>query len=253
MKKSVLAALGLALISSSAALAADPFDRKGGSTKEVRVETAAERSWTGLWLGAFGGYTITNTELSLDSVHNFGPEPVHTNWGGLDGLGGEGFFGEAQVGFDKQVGERFVIGALGGVGISNSETTISGPGGMGVLSVQEDISYLVGGRLGYLVNRDNMVYVAGGYRWVDVGITGDGDSIEETFEGLFGEVGLESHIGGNAYLRVAGRYTAFDDKTFSDRDGALDNCWNELNVEPGKLEAMVGLTFKLGGGNFKFD
>jgi opacity protein-like surface antigen len=252
MKNSVLAALALALLSSSAALAADPFDRGSkGSTKEA-VVSSADRSWSGLWLGAFGGYTITNTELGLDHVRQGDGGTDRFNLGGLDGLGGEGFFGEAQVGFDKQVGERFVIGVLGGVGISNSETTISGPGGVGVASIQEDISYLVGGRLGYLVNRDNMVYVAGGYRWVDVDITGGHETIEETFEGLFGEVGLESHIGGNAYLRVAGRYTAFDDRTFSSREGD-ESCWNELNVEPGKLEAMVGLTFKLGGGDFKFD
>jgi len=249
MKNSILGGFAALLLSGSAVVAADAYDRKAGSNvKEVKIETASEKSWTGIWLGAFGGYGISNTELSLDHVYGDG-SPGY-NKGKVDGLGGEGLFGELQLGADKQIGQ-FVVGVYGFVGMSGSETTFN-IGGVGeVASVEEQFGWGGAIRIGKLLNSNNLLYVAGGYREVDVDINIIGNPTqEETFSGFFGEVGLESRltsISDNAYLRIAGRYTVFDDKTWSGKSGASDPCWDELNADPGKLEVMGGLLFKVGG------
>ena len=249
MQKIFAAVVALALTSGAAA-AADAYDKKGASVKDVKIETTAEKSWTGIWLGAFGGYTMTNTELSLDHFSDYGDK--HENRGKVDGLGGEGLFGEVQLGVDKQIG-RLVVGAYGFLGESNSKTTFSdGDGGRG--SVKEKFGWGAAGRAGLLVNNNNLVYLAAGYRQLDTEIEiTDSDSLKQTWDGYFGELGLESRltsISDNAYFRLAGRYTVFDDKKYS---WGNDHCWDELKADPGKLEIMGGLLFKVGGDRVNLD
>lgn len=247
MKRFALAAMTAALMSSGA-YAADVYSK--GSLKDTEVAVEASRTWTGLWLGAFGGYSMNNTELSLNSFHDNGDKSL--NKGRLDGLGGEGLFGEVQAGYDRQIG-RLVVGCYGGVNFSGAETEASGKGAS--LKIEEDIAYLAACRFGALLNKDTLVYVAGGYRWQDVDITvtdGASKTFTEDFDGFLGEVGLETRISGGLFGRLAARYTAFDDKNWSDRAGAEDNCWNELNADPGKLEIMAGITYKFGTGERGF-
>lgn len=244
MKFSIgLAASVAALIVSGGVSAAD-LGSRGGSLKDDGVYS--EKSWTGLWLGAFGGYGISNTELGLDHVYTYG-DGGRENLGKVNGLGGEGLFGEVQLGLDKQIG-RLVIGVYGIAGLSASETTFHAEGSE-IGSIEEKFSWGGALRIGALLNKNNMAYIAGGYREVEVDINFAGSpTVEETFTGFFGEAGLESRltdVSDNAYLRIAARYTAFNDKTWSNR-GVDDNCWEELNADPGKLEVMVGISYKLG-------
>lgn len=246
MNRTILAALAVALMSSTAVVAADVNGRS--STKDATVNANIDKSWTGIWVGAFAGYGMSNTDFSLD--HFNGEESK--NRGHVSGLGGEGFIGEAQIGFDKQLNDRIVAGIYGGVSLSNSKST-AGISGLSA-EIEEDLGYFGAARVGYLLNKDNMVYLGGGYRWMDADLTVTQGSTSETVgvdqEGFFGELGLESRLTDRLALRAFGRYTLLDETKYRDGD---DDCFNQLTVEPAKFEAMLGITYKLGGGSWNFN
>ena len=67
---------------------------------------AAAYNWTGCYVGAGGGYGMSNQEIAVfrDGGVPFGPPNDN---------GGRGWFGTVQVGCDYQVGSNIVIGAFG--------------------------------------------------------------------------------------------------------------------------------------------
>lgn len=237
-------AISAAVFLSASPLLASDLNGKG-STKDVFGNTvSAEQSWTGLWAAALGSYSMSNTELSLDHFRDTGEEVRKRNLGKVDGLGGEGFGGRAQIGFDKQFGS-VVVGAWGGASISNSESTLSD--GDDRYTIEEQESYEAAIRAGILLGqaRHTLLYVAGGHTWTNAEVSGpEGLNEEFDLEGWFGEIGIESRIANNTYLRGAGRYTAYDD--FTAAKWGNDDCWNEINADPGKLEFMAGVVFKFG-------
>lgn len=242
------------LVSVAALLAAVPASagdlaKRGAETKAASelpvpdIRSTDNHSWTGIWFGALAGYGISNSELSLDSFENGGSKRTHE--GSVDGFGGEGFDGHLQIGFDKQIGDRAVVGLFGEAKFSNSESEVK-VGNATALTVDEGNTYLAMARAGYLLNAHNMLYVAGGYFWnVDTEIQISGaDTIKQDFQGLVGEVGFESRIADNVYARLAGRYYAAETETLK---WGNDTCWDELDIDAGKLEVMVGVTMKMGG------
>lgn len=263
-----LSVAALALLIATPALAGGLDDGKRGvETKGLpapALQSTDDHSWTGLWLGAYGGYGMSNSELSLD---NFLDQNGSPNGTGIDGIGvrktpvgsvdgfwGEGLTGQLQIGFDKQIGDRLLVGVFGGAKLSGGESDVS-IAGKTDLTVEEGNTYFGMARVGYLLNAHNLLYVAGGYFWnvdTEIKIAGTpGETIKQDFQGLVGEVGFESRIAENVYARLAGRYYAADTETLKfDHSTSTQDCWDELDIDAGKLEVMVGLSFKLNG--FKY-
>lgn len=242
-KSSLIVATAAFLLSSSALSASDLNGK--GSTKDFFGNPASvEQSWTGLWAAALGSYSMSNTELSLDHFRAKGDEVAKDTLGSVNGLGAEGFGGRAQIGFDKQVGS-FVAGAWVGASISNSESELRA--GDDTFTIEEQESYEAAIRAGILLGqaRHTLLYVAGGHTWTNAELSGpEGLRADFDLEGWFGEIGVESRIANNTYLRAAGRYTAYDD--FTAAKWGNEDCWNEINADPGKLEFMAGVVFKVG-------
>lgn len=251
-----------ALLMAGPALAGDLEPKRGS----VPTPTAAEpfqstddHSWTGLWFGAFAGYGISNSELTKELFFDKEGTDLSFAKTEVDGFGGEGFLGQLQAGFDKQLGDRIVAGVFGGVSFSAAESSASTRFGpdvpenpfKGKLTVEEGDTYFGGARVGYLVNKHNLVYVAGGYFWnIDTEVSINDESKEFDFEGWFGEVGFESRIAENVYARLSGRYYWGEEEQLAGRNGPDDSPWNDVHVDPGKLEIMAGLSFKLNGLKF---
>lgn len=237
----------------------------------VQSEGSAE-AWTRVWGGVLGGYGMTKTDVEAAEYGDFGPsEGEGDELSGtqklfsqfFDGIGGEGFFGEAQLGVDKQFG-RAVIGVYGLVALSNSKSELGGGGrdnpefefvSIDSASIEQGLSYGVGLRGGYAMSNKAMGYVAGGYRWTefefdggDVFTDSEGKSEKwsDTLSGPFVETGLEGKMTNALGWKVFGRYTFYDDVKFSDRDDPEDNCWGELKFMPGELQLGAGLTYSLG-------
>ncbi len=253
-----LSVAALALLIATPALAGGLDDGKRGvETKGLpapALQSTDDHSWTGLWLGAYAGYGMSNSELELFEIDTTPAPGTKESGGRVDGFGGEGFTGQLQIGFDKQIGDRLLVGVFGGAKLSGGESEV-GKDGNTVLTVEEGNTYFGMARVGYLLNAHNLLYVAGGYFWnvdTEIKIAGNqGETIKQDFQGLVGEVGFESRIAENVYARLAGRYYAADTETLTfGRDGASDDCWDELDIDAGKLEVMVGLSFKLNG--FKY-
>jgi hypothetical protein len=263
-----LSVAALALLIATPALAGGLDDGKRGvETKGLpapALQSTDDHSWTGLWLGAYGGYGMSNSELSLDNffdqsggANGTGIDGIgvkKTPVGSVDGFGGEGLTGQLQIGFDKQIGDRLLVGVFGGAKLSGGESDVSIDGKTD-LTVEEGNTYFGMARVGYLLNAHNLLYVAGGYFWnvdTEIKIAGTpGETIKQDFQGFVGEVGFESRIAENVYARLAGRYYAADTETLKfDHSKADQDCWDELDIDAGKLEVMVGLSFKLNG--FKY-
>ena len=91
----------------------------------------------------------------------------------LDGIGGEGVFGELTVGYDYLVSPRFLVGALADVHYSNIETTTEIPALPLDAEVSDTYGFDVGLRAGYLFTPTTLGYLLGGYAWqeaeLDVG------------------------------------------------------------------------------------
>jgi opacity protein-like surface antigen len=226
--KRFLIALGLSTALIGAAQAADVHSKKGSLKDEPRAAALPEptypeerANWDRIWSAVVAGYSMVNTEVEISKTETFSL---------VDGLGAEGFFGEVQIGVDKQLGP-VVLGVFGAVAYSDASFSAMG----GTLEVQENESYLVMGRVGVPIGKASLVYVAGGYRWANFEVT-QGGSGDKTVGGLVGETGLESKINSVLGWKAFVRYTDFEDVK-------IDDC---LKLKGDELQAGVGLTISLG-------
>lgn len=250
------------------AFAADPYDR--GSLKDGGYEAQPTRNWSGLWLGALGGYQIANDKLKANEEWHC-EDYAYSNGVSLDGLGQQGLFGEIQVGYDRQVSERLVAGVFGGLNISGgkfsvdasaSETIhgVTNSEGVNLLSFEQKWGGVIGPRLGYLTSPSTMFYVAGGWAFGELGkVKSDGKDVftkangfshdqETSLSGVFGEVGMETQLTGDLYLKVAGRYTKYSaiDLVSESTGDVTEGASVHATLDHDALAGMVGLTYKFG-------
>lgn len=269
--KNATAVSALALFfAASPALAADILG--GGKGDPAGAEYQAPRSWSGPWIGVVGGLSFFNTETTFrDDDYDFDGvkkvwvhDPSDSDSLNIDGLGAEGLFGEVQIGYDHQVGTRLIIGALGGVNLSDAEFSASANNGTNkVFDVSADYEWggIIGGRLGYLKSLDTMFYVAGGWAYAQLGDTvgnvggkpsGDFVLSGPELNGWFGEVGMETRVSDNVFLTVAGRYTDYGSETLAEfgtlnPNGTGNDDVQSIEIDTDSLSVMVGLKAKFGG------
>lgn len=214
MKNSVLAALALALLSSSAAFAADPFDKRGGGSKDVAV-AAADKPWQGPYVAIGGGYRWHNWDSlkqAICTTSMSGPDIVQ-DWTGTeeeceDQSGhqdydvveaahdedADSWIATGRLGHDWQ-SDRVVFGVFGEANWLDASTAHF-----------TDTEFLYGGgaRLGYLLNDRLLAYINAGIELTD-------------YSGL--DTKVDPFLGGGLELLLAdgwsvageGRYTFADD------------------------------------------
>ncbi|MDF2369200.1 MAG: outer membrane beta-barrel protein [Rhizobiaceae bacterium] len=108
--------------------------------------------WTGFKVGASVGAGAL--------VHD-----VDVAGGGFNfnGIGGEGIFGDINIGYDHQFNDRFVGGIQIAGRYCNMQTELNVFGGSGDITADYGIDVLA--RLGMLVGDRSLAYVIGGYSW----------------------------------------------------------------------------------------
>jgi len=269
---SILALAAGFFIASGPASASDLF---GSAPDDPGYAQQPARSWSGIWIGALGGYQIGNSELNFDAKEIQGEDKgqdARVPLGGLeesfdldiDGLGQQGLFGELQLGYDQQVTQRIVVGVFGGFNLNNAEFSIDASSfnawddpqseSANILSFNQEWGGVLGARVGVLKSPDTMFYVAGGWAFGELSqVTSEGAKVFENQEtdmnGWFGELGMETRVYNNIYLTVAGRYTDYSAITLDSESGSCgaDTCSYALELDKDDLSAMVGLKAKLGG------
>ena len=183
----------------------------------IEAPVEAGYNWSGFYVGAGIGVGANVSELS--SVFLPGVS--------LDGLGGEGVFGELTIGYDYMVAPRFLLGALADAHYSNIETKLEIPalGGLDA-SASDTYGFDVGVRAGYLLTPSTLGYLLGGYAWqkgeLDVSGTGFGGGIDAERDGYFVGVGVETAIASNWTLKTEYRFTQFGTDNVLEELGAPD-------------------------------
>lgn len=185
-------------------------------------------SWSGVYIGAFGGMDNSATELGLG-----GPGGI-----GLDGISARGMSYGFVGGVDYQLpGMPIIIGIGGEYAWSNSDFNITfGPAT--VLTAGFDDSWMIFGRVGLDMGRV-MPYVLAGYTEADVFAAIPvipGAKAGTTLEGWVVGGGVEMRIAGGLLLGAEYKYSMFDTLTIGGPGG--------LTVDTDRHELRATLKYK---------
>ena len=209
-------------------------------------------SWTAFWIGGGFGYGFVNHELGADYIGDNLDAGAR-----LSGIGGEGWMGRIGGGYDYQFdSSEFVVGIFGDYTFSDIDTKATlgidtgigdGPALSAGYKIETENSWFVGGRVGYLVNPDTLIYGLVGYSEIDfkargfLEICGDGcqrDGLRYgwTQGGIAWGGGVETKITENITAKLEYRYQDLDRKTiFAGRDvfddGDLIRAYVDTNVQ----------------------
>jgi outer membrane immunogenic protein len=230
MQKTLAAATVAALIGvAGAANAADVYSR-GGSLKDGPIFAPAS-SWTGFYIGlGVGGGDIDSHIIGTD------------NAGGranLDGLGGDGFLGRAQVGYDYQLGSRWLAGIFFDYDLANLTSSFNSTGQLTDVHANLKESWTAGGRLGYLLFPNTLTYVLAGYSEARFDLSSGFNN--DTFSGYTLGSGVEFQIAGNWYAKGEYRFTQYEKQT------VFSNGVVTVTDEPRENTIVSSLIYKFGG------
>lgn len=190
MKNMVFGALG-ALVIGTPVVAADLVV----ADTSPLLSSESIYDWSGFHFGIGGGRGLVVHDLST---------PIFGGLG-LDGIGGEGVFGQASAGYDFVFSNGIVLGAEVSGRYGNIETSldVAGipfllPGGFNA-DVTAEYGFDIIGRLGYSVTPNTLAYVLGGYSW-------------QRFELTSSAPGLATNWNSGGYVLGVGTETAIKDK-----------------------------------------
>jgi len=227
------------------------------------ISTANAHDWTGVYIGIGGGYGAAVQELSFSNGPEFAPPPAFA--ASLDGLGADGGFFTLGAGADYQIDRQFLIGAFFDYDWMSMETEL----GLGVsspidlsarASLEVEDMWSVGGRLGYLLTHDTLLFVSAGYSRANVsdltfnvsGLGGGVVAAVGSFDGYFIGGGAELKITEALSLKAEYRYTDLDGETirlFPGTGLAEINDFVRTELDPDIQTARLSLAYRFGLGH----
>lgn len=188
--------------------------------------------WTGCYVGAHVGMSSTVTTADFGGFAT------------IDGFGTEGAAGGITAGCDKQI-DKVVVGVWGDYTWHDQEFSISSPyvGALAALSLDDQWS--IGGRAGYLVTPDALVYGLVGYTRASYGSLtspafGASMSVPD-FAGIIVGGGAELALGSGWSMDARYTYTKLDSET-------VDIGGFPLGLDPSIHTVRVGAAYR-----FNFD
>jgi outer membrane immunogenic protein len=118
----------------------------------------------------------------------------------------------AAVGYDFELGQTLVVGAIAGINGSSVKKCDSGycvkPG--------RDVEAL--GRIGFKVTPAILVYGLGGYSNAAATVSRNGVTTQSDFNGIRGGAGLQLMVTNSLYGKIEYRYTKYSDKQLAGSD-----------------------------------
>lgn len=200
-----------------------------GGGPSARSQAPVDYDWTGFKIGASIGGGVARNK-------------INTNLGGgssLDSLITEGFIGNVSVGYDHEIGSRFVAGIQLGaqyLGASSSATVA----GVTATTKADDFGFEAVLRAGYKPNEYTMGYVVGGYVYqnLSASLSTPAVSVDKGVNaftiGTGGELALTERVTGF----VEYRYTIYEDIDLSALGATV-------TLEPTSHTVQVGARIKL--------
>lgn len=288
LKASASTAILVAFLATSAH-AADVY-HQGGSLKDeptpADYQENVNRSFAGLWVGAFGGYQINTNNLSYSDHFDYKEGRTKSNdWTSeTDGLGSQGFTGELGIGYDRMINHSVFVGVFAGVNVDNSEfterqssvnTPIDSYANGKDSSFEKEWGGVLGGRVG-IVRGNTAFALGGGWAFGEMGMlqkgsfkgdkseSGDAYKDQDTdLNGWFVQGDIEHSLGGGLYAVATARYTDYGALELAGGDytcgsgtrpvtcpsSAHGSGSTKTELDRDELTAMVGLKYKLGLGN----
>jgi outer membrane immunogenic protein len=184
-------------------------------------------SWSGVWVGVFGGMDNSSSDLGLG-----GPGGI-----GLDGISTKGMSYGGTIGVDYQLpGTVLVIGIGGDYSFSDSEFKVTfGPATM--LTAGFDESWSIYGRVGLDMGRV-MPYLLAGYTEADVSVSVPLGPFKAgtTIDGWVVGGGIEMRIVGGVTIGAEYKYSMFDTLTIGGPGG--------LTIDTDRHEMRATLKYK---------
>jgi outer membrane immunogenic protein len=198
-----------------------------GQAADQVVAAPSGFNWSGFYVGVGGGFGAVNHKVGI------------TGLGSLNGIGGEGLFGELTVGYDHMLGDRFLLGGFIDAHAGNIGTTIEA--GPIDIDLTNSYGFDAGARLGYVLNDSTLGYVLAGYTWqhfkLDTGAIGFDYSDDRS--GYFLGAGMETAVGRNWTIKAEYRYADYG-------DDAIDGTGGLLTVEPSTHTFHVAANYRFG-------
>jgi outer membrane immunogenic protein len=196
--KTMLAAASIAAVAVSSAFAADLNGAPPYSSIKDEPIYAPAFSWTGVYVGAQGGYMWGKADHSYSS-----------DWGPSGSSDSNGWIGGVHTGYNMQSG-NVVYGIeadVEGGNVSGSFTNLTSSG-----SVDLNWQGSVRARLGYVTGKA-LLYVTGGWAFGDFDFNGRAGGFasgySETLHGWTIGAGGEFAMSNNMTMRLEYRYTDF--------------------------------------------
>lgn len=189
-------------------------------------------NWTGFYVGGALGAGTAVHELGVD----FGGGSLD-----LDGIGGEGVFGEASIGYDYDFGS-WVAGVQVDANYSGIRSKLDILGGS--IKLDNDYGFDALARVGAKVNESTLAYVIGGYSYQHFDLHASdpiGDIIDWGKSGFSVGGGLETAVSNNMTAGLEYRYSQFGKKDFSSEFGAPDGT---LTDKPSFQTVRLGVKYK---------
>jgi outer membrane immunogenic protein len=213
MRKKIAALIlaGTAMLAGGAALA---DGMPGGSIKDTPV--APMTTWSGFYLGGGVGYG------HMIGKDNYSENGVLLSSNNNDSAAGG--FGTVVVGFDRQVRERYVVGLFAEYDWGNIELTDLDINTGDTTHFRVRDAFSLGGRAGFLMTPQSLLFVTAGYTWASGKSDGYFDIIDTAdnvfpgktkldLNGPFVGVGMETQLAHNWSMRGEVRYTMFSEVT----------------------------------------
>jgi outer membrane immunogenic protein len=257
MKKFVIAAAAIAASGFvSTANAAD----MPAKAPVYKAAVAATTPWTGFYVNGGFGYGLWSADTTTVNPATGACVLCVTQV-----QGGKGWLGVVGVGYDYQFASQWVAGVFGDFNFGSIKGTIQDQFPVTTGEIKEQTAWAVGGRLGWLVTPDSLVYVNGGYtsarfsgadmihRLDDAtGLSVPAVTVNGWIVGGGTETVLNSilgvQFGPGWFWRNEYRYASYDGKTFLVTGGFGDSITFKPTVQT--ITSQIVYKFNTGGPHY---
>ncbi|MEO1206260.1 MAG: outer membrane beta-barrel protein [Pseudomonadota bacterium] len=227
-------------------------DAHRGSFKDAPMH-AAPVNWSGFHIGMALGYSTSDAELTRDLFLVPGASvqfPAGVTDRDVSDTEPDGVTGTITLGYDRLLGSHLLAGVFADYTFgshSDGGTAIEPGAGLVSYSVDVDSTWAVGGRIGYLVRPQTLVYVSGGYTETDIDLRSNNQVFEEDLGGYFVGGGIVHQLRGGLGLTLDYRYSDFDSQTFFNQQQFLNGtlcCTERIDIESENHAIRIGLTYR---------
>lgn len=203
----------------------------GDSGNAVAFETPAY-DWNGLTVGGALGAGAVVHEINVPPLAGLS----------FNGLGGEGIFGEASLGYDRTFGS-FVAGVSVDARYSGIKSTLDVPGAPLSAEASADYGFDVVGRVGMLVNQSTLAYALGGYSWQHFDVDSSfGPIVDFGKSGFTVGAGVEAALSERLTANIEYRYADYSSEDLSPLLGAPAG---SIGIDPSTHTVRAGVKYKL--------